>query len=185
MTSRLLLPGAKDSVLKGPGGQGTNNPWLEAGMYLLPTVREKGEQVSPHPPLRERCPDTLQQTVRAAGVRSPELCSCPVTPGEPFALGFCLSLKQRSELEQECSRGKPNRQFTMAKLPPGEAGQGVGRPLQPPCQPERPPQSIPGALFPKSGQRLSPGGQGQLWLTFPRHALGSLSFYELPWWLRG
>ena len=97
-----------------------------------------------------------------------------------MSLGFCLSLKQRSELEQECSQAKPNRQFATAKLPPGEAGQAVGRPLQPPRQPERPPRSIPGALFPKSGQRPSPETKASCGSPFPAMLLAASPLMNFP-----
>ena len=70
-----------------------------------------------------------------------------------LSLGFRLSLKQRSELERDCSPGKPNRQLSMAKLPLGEAGQRVGRPLQPPHQPKRPPKAFREPCFPSRGPR--------------------------------
>ena len=93
-----------------------------------------------------------------------------------MSLGFCLSLKQRSELEQECSQAKPNRQFATAKLPPGEAGQAAGRPLQP----ERPPRSIPGALFPKSGQRPSPETKASCGSPFPAMLLAASPLMNFP-----
>jgi hypothetical protein len=62
----------------------------------------------------------------------------------------------------------------MAKLPPGEAGQRVGRPLQPPHQPKRPPQSVPGALFPKSGAKASCGS------PFPAMFLAASPFMNFP-----
>ena len=69
----------------------------------------------------------------------------------------------------------------MAELPPGEAGQGVGRPLQPPRQPKRPPRSVPGALFPKSGANgWPPEAKASCGSPFPAMLLAASPFMNFP-----